>query len=97
MLFRSQLGKFFNQYQPYLYHTGTPYPGVYVYSFALQPEEHQPTGTCNFSRIDNAQVAVWLKTATVSTNANYNLQKMFAVNYNILRIQSGMGGLAFSN
>jgi hypothetical protein len=73
---------------------------VYVYSFALQPEEHQPTGTCNFSRIDNAQVAVWLKTAALGsgvTNANYNLQKMFAVNYNILRIQSGMGGLAFSN
>ena len=95
--FKEQLGKFFNQYQPYLYHTGTPYPGVYVYSFALQPEEHQPTGTCNFSRIDNAQVAVWLKSASVATNANYNLQKMFAVNYNILRIQSGMGGLAFSN
>jgi hypothetical protein len=75
-----------------VYHTGTPYPGVYVYSFALQPEEHQPTGTCNFSRIDNAQVAVNLKNA--STNM---LQKMFAVNYNILRIQSGMGGLAFSN
>ena len=94
--FKEQLGKYFNQYQPFLYHTGCPYPGVYVYSFALQPEEHQPTGTCNFSRIDNAQVAVWLKTAT-ATNAAYNLQKMFAVNYNILRIQSGMGGLAFSN
>jgi len=94
--FKEQLGKYFNQYQPYLYHTGTPYPGVYVYSFALQPEEHQPTGTCNFSRIDNAQVAVWLKTATALI-ANYSLQKMFAVNYNILRIQSGMGGLAFSN
>jgi hypothetical protein len=94
--FKEQLGKYFNQYQPYLYHTGVPYTGIYVYSFALQPEEHQPTGTCNFSRIDNAQVAVWLKTAAAS-NANYNLQKMFAVNYNILRIQSGMGGLAFSN
>ena len=95
--FKEQLGKYFNQYQPLQYHTGTPYPGIYVYSFALQPEEHQPTGTCNFSRIDNAQVAVWLKTAAVASNANYNLQKMFAVNYNILRIQSGMGGLAFSN
>jgi hypothetical protein len=94
--FKEQLGKYFNQYQPFLYHTGCPYTGIYVYSFALQPEEHQPTGTCNFSRIDNAQVAVWLKTAS-ATNAAYNLQKMFAVNYNILRIQSGMGGLAFSN
>jgi len=90
--FKEQQGKYFNQYQPYQYHSGVPYPGVYCYSFALQPEEHQPTGTCNFSRIDNAQVAIQMK-------ANYTttLQKMFAVNYNILRIQSGMGGLAFSN
>ena len=58
---------------------------------ALQPEEHQPTGTCNFSRIDNAQVSLNMKALTTP------LQKMFAVNYNILRIQSGMGGLAFSN
>jgi len=90
--FKEQIGKYFNQYQPYVYHSGTPYPGIYVYSFALQPEEHQPTGTCNFSRIDNAQVAINMK----ATYTNI-LQKMFAVNYNILRIQSGMGGLAFSN
>ena len=90
--FKEQTGKYFNQYQPFLYHTGTPYPGIYVYSFALQPEEHQPTGTCNFSRIDNAQVAINMK-----SNYTTPLQKMFAINYNILRIQSGMGGLAFSN
>jgi len=90
--FKEQQGKYFNQYQPYVYHSGVPYPGIYCYSFALQPEEHQPTGTCNFSRIDNAQVAINMK-------GNYTtpLQKMFAINYNILRIQSGMGGLAFSN
>jgi len=90
--FKEQTGKYFNQYQPYQYHSGVPYPGVYCYSFALQPEEHQPTGTCNFSRIDNAQVAINIKGAATTP-----LQKMFAVNYNILRIQSGMGGLAFSN
>jgi hypothetical protein len=90
--FKEQTGKYFNQYQPLLYHTGVPYPGIYVYSFALQPEEHQPTGTCNFSRIDNAQVAINMKSGYTTP-----LQKMFAVNYNILRIQSGMGGLAFSN
>ena len=90
--FKEQTGKYFNQYQPYVYHTGVPYPGIYVYSFALQPEEHQPTGTCNFSRIDNAQVAINMKSGYSTP-----LQKMFAVNYNILRIQSGMGGLAFSN
>jgi hypothetical protein len=90
--FKEQQGKYFNQYQPYVYHSGVPYPGIYAYSFALQPEEHQPTGTCNFSRIDNAQVAINMK-----GNYTTQLQKMFAVNYNILRIQSGMGGLAFSN
>ena len=90
--FKEQYGKYFNQVQPYYHHTGNPYAGIYVYSFALQPEEHQPTGTCNFSRIDNAQVWVALKSGGLS-----NIQKMFAVNYNILRIQSGMGGLAFSN
>ena len=90
--FKEQQGKYFNQYQPYVYHSGVPYPGIYCYSFALQPEEHQPTGTCNFSRIDNAQVAINMKSGYSTP-----LQKMFAVNYNILRIQSGMGGLAFSN
>ncbi len=90
--FKEQAGKYFNQYQPYQYHSGVPYPGIYAYSFALQPEEHQPTGTCNFSRIDNAQVAINMK-----GNYTTGLQKMFAINYNILRIQSGMGGLAFSN
>ena len=91
--FNEQLGKYFNQYQPYQYHSGNPYPGIYVYSFSLKPEEFQPSGSCNFSRIDMAQVAVSLKTGAPSNL----LQKMFAVNYNILRIQSGMGGLAFSN
>ena len=100
--FAAQAGKYFNQYQPLQYHTGTPYPGIYVYSFALKPEEHQPTGTCNFSRIDNAQVSVNLKSQAFSTAGAPNtcgacVQKLFAVNYNILRIQSGMGGLAFSN
>ena len=59
-----------------------------VYSFALKPEEHQPSGTCNFSRIDNAQL--------VQTGANAALN-VYAVNYNVLRIMSGMGGLAYSN
>ena len=56
--FKEQKGKYFNQVQPYNHHSGSPYAGVYSYSFALKPEEHQPTGTCNFSRIDNAQVQV---------------------------------------
>ena len=60
-----------------------------VYSFALKPEEHQPSGTCNFSRIDNAQFKCTQGTAAVVD--------IYAVNYNVLRIMSGMGGLAYSN
>jgi hypothetical protein len=89
--FKAQEGKYFNQVQPFNHHTGSPAPGVYSYSFALKPEEHQPTGTCNFSRIDNAQVAVTMNSTDATT------MHMFATNYNVLRIQSGMGGLAFSN
>ena len=94
--FKDQSGKYFNQMEPAWHHTGTPYPGIYAYSFALKPEEHQPTGTCNFSRIDNAQVDVRVK-AGINTTQAANTLEMFAVNYNVLRIQSGMGGLAFSN
>ena len=64
---------------------------IYVYSFALNPEEHQPSGTCNFSRIDNATLV--LTTPTAATG----ILKVYAVNYNVLRIMSGMGGLAYSN
>ena len=91
--FKEQEGKYFNQVQAFQHHTGSPMPGVYSYSFALKPEEHQPTGTCNFSRIDNAQVAIKTK-STAGTTTSLN---MFAVNYNVLRIQSGMGGLSFSS
>ena len=90
--FKEQKGQYFNQVQPYYHHDASPCTGVYSYSFALQPEEHQPTGTCNFSRIDNAQVQVLMNTAP-----NNQSLHMFAVNYNVLRVQSGMGGLAFSN
>jgi hypothetical protein len=90
--FKEQGSKYFNQVQPFNHHSGCPFPGVYAYSFALKPEEHQPTGTCNFSRIDNAQVAITTAAAGDATNLH-----MFATNYNVLRIQSGMGGLAFSN
>ena len=79
---------------------------IAVYSFALKPEEHQPSGTCNFSRIDNAQLigrALTVETtgngsdvgvANVADNVKLTI---FAVNYNVLRIMSGMGGLAYSN
>merc|ERR1711981_208547 len=90
--FKEQGGKYFNQVQPYTHHSGSPMPGIYSYSFALKPEEHQPTGTCNFSRIDNAQVSIKTR-----ASSHKDTLPMFAVNYNVLRVQSGMGGLAFSN
>ena len=62
---------------------------INVYSFALKPEEHQPSGTCNFSRIDNAQL--------ITGDALTADDNIYAVNYNVLRIMSGMGGLAYSN
>ena len=65
---------------------------IYVYSFALNPEEHQPSGTCNFSRIDNATLVLSGSAVGVT-----GILKVYAVNYNVLRIMSGMGGLAYSN
>ena len=61
---------------------------VNVYSFALKPEEHQPSGTCNFSRID---------TAHLEFDGSVTVANIYAVNYNVLRVMSGMGGLAYSN
>jgi hypothetical protein len=104
-------GDYFNEVQPYQHHTGmgatisstsalpTAQPGIYMYSFALKPEEHQPSGTCNFSRIDTATIVMNLSggfTVDESTDATYDV-RVYAVNYNILRIMSGMAGLAYSN
>lgn len=71
---------------------------IYCYSFALAPEEHQPSGTCNFSRIDSADLHLGLNTAkNISGSAVDREIKIYATNYNILRIMSGMGGLAYDN
>uniref|UniRef100_A0A6C0EYT5 Major capsid protein N-terminal domain-containing protein n=1 Tax=viral metagenome TaxID=1070528 RepID=A0A6C0EYT5_9ZZZZ len=76
---------------------------IYSYSFALSPEEHQPSGTCNFSRIDNAilQLTYGKDALALVGGSNAQTQAMnlniYAVNYNVLRIMSGMGGLAYSN
>ena len=80
---------YFNDVQPWQHHTNGHVDDVCVYSFALNPEDHQPSGTCNFSRIDNAILHV---TADGAGTVN-----VYAVNYNVLRIMSGMGGLAYSN
>jgi len=94
-------GDYFNRVQPYQHHSGNTinYPGIYCYSFALRPEEHQPSGTCNFSRIDTAHLVMdFVGEAIVdeTRDATWNV-RVYAVNYNILRIMSGMAGLAYSN
>jgi hypothetical protein len=108
-------GDYFNKVQLYQHHTGAipvvlanlPVQGpftryqsdIYVYSFALRPEEHQPSGTCNFSRIDTATIVMNFSGAVTVDEATDDVWdvRVYAVNYNILRIMSGMAGLAYSN
>ena len=94
--FSEREGTYFDLVQPFQHHTRTPDTGINVYSFALRPEEHQPSGTCNFSRIDNATLQLVLSNATVG-GTNTAKVRVYATNYNVLRIMSGMGGLAYSN
>jgi hypothetical protein len=89
--FATRAGKYFTHVQPYQHHENIPSTaGINVYSFALKPEEHQPSGTLNFSRIDSAVLDI--TTAATAVRA-----RVYATNYNVLRVMSGMGGLAYSN
>jgi len=110
-------GSYFNYTQPWQTLRARPRAGVYLYSFSLKPDEHQPSGSCNMSRIDNATLVLQYKTGTASASSNIaNLislsasedavrgdsasltaLRLYAENYNVLRIMSGMGGLAYSN
>jgi hypothetical protein len=92
---------YFTRNQVWDVHTGfgsVIYPDcIGVYSFALRPEEFQPSGTCNFSRIENARL---VRSQTFNTNtaqASADVIDIYAVNYNLYRIMSGMGGVAYSN
>jgi hypothetical protein len=90
--FAEREGTYFSTVQPYQHHECTPgiyTPGINVYSFALKPEEHQPSGTLNMSRIDTAVLSM--------SSTSKGTVSVYAVNYNVLRILSGMGGLAYSN
>ena len=94
--FSEREGTYFDIVQPFQHHTRHPDTGINVYSFALRPEEHQPSGTCNFSRIDNAVLQLVLSSPTVS-GTNTAKVRVYAVNYNVLRVMSGMAGVAYSN
>lgn len=97
--FAERDGHYFSLVQPFQHHTCVPVSGINVYSFALKPEDIQPSGTCNFSRIDNATMKMTMKTGTdqPATDGRTAKLRMFATNYNLLRIMSGMGGLAYAN
>ena len=94
--FSEREGSYFDVVQPFQHHTRAPDTGINVYSFALRPEEHQPSGSCNFSRIDNAVLQLVLSSPTVSGTATAKV-RVYAVNYNVLRVMSGMAGVAYSN
>ena len=87
--FSEREGTYFSWVQPYQSHTRNPDEGINVYSFALRPEEHQPSGTCNFSRIDNATLQLVLSNATVEGTKTAKV-RVYATNYNVLRIMSGI-------
>ena len=103
--FQERDGNYFNYVQPYQHFSNTPADGINVYSFALKPEDHQPSGSCNFSRIDNATLNVsvrQLETTRGSFVASNNIASgticnIYTVNYNVLRVMSGMAGTAYSN
>ena len=89
--FAERDGAYFNSVQPYQHFPHAPAEGINCYSFALTPAEHQPSGSCNFSRIDNAQLVLNIQAGVTGT------LNVYALNYNVLRVMSGMGGLAYSN
>ena len=96
-------GNYFNYVQPYQHFHNTPADGVNVYSFALKPCEHQPSGAANFSRIDTTELNMDFSRIVDGVerfrdlNSTETKIEIFTVNYNVLRIMSGMGGLAYSN
>ena len=95
--FYARDGDYFNLVQPFQHHENVPNNrGINVYSFALKPEEHQPSGTLNMSRIDTATLDLEFDKTTEDKNKPGELS-IYAVNYNVLRILSGMGGIAYSN
>ena len=90
--------QYYTRTQVERYHTGygsvSCPDSIAVYSFALKPEDHQPSGTCNFSRIDNVILQRYVNNS--SNNTNLRPINVYAVNYNILRIMGGLASLAYN-
>ena len=73
-------------------HTSIPNNFIYVYSFSLNPEDYQPSGSCNFSRFDNKEIEI-----EFNDNIENSDFRIYALNYNVLRISMGLCGLAYIN
>ena len=108
--FSTRKGSYFNQVQPFESAKSAPAAGIYLYSLALDLTSTQPSGSVNFSRIDQSTLILTLKAGNQNAIANVKSEEdtlaavtsltsleIFAENYNILRVLSGMGGLAYSN
>lgn len=85
---------FFVWFSPYQYHTRVPRNFIYIYSFSLKPEEFQPSGTCNFSRIDSATLDLVLNECVIQKDTQLNI---YATNYNVLRIEAGIAGIVYAD
>jgi hypothetical protein len=98
-------GRYFRLVQPYQHHTNVPGKFIYCYSFALQPQDIQPSGTCNFSRIDSTKLEVTLDgrifygpSQAAGTDSNNSASiHVFARNWNVLRFKYGLGGMRFAS
>jgi hypothetical protein len=91
-LFDKKDAKFFRTVIPYQRHTNVPNNFIYLYSFSLNPEEFQPSGACNFSRIDSQMLYLEISDQLIDP-----IITIFASNYNILNIAAGMAGLEYSS
>ena len=92
--FTDRPAKYFRLTQPFQYFKCCPTKTVYSYTFALRPYDLQPSGSCNFSRIDNVKMNITFDAATQT--ATPSKLKVYAVNYNVLRIMNGMSSIVFS-
>ena len=90
--FSTQNAKYFTYVQNYETGKSTPSQGVYMYSFALYPYEHQPSGTCNFTKLDTATLNI-----TLTDNIPKSIITAYTINYNVLKIMGGMGSLSYAN
>lgn len=90
--FSTREGKYFRMVTPYQHHTNIPDAYVYCYPFSLHPEDPQPSGSCNFSRIDNIELTFNLQPQLADEDVT---GIVFGKNYNVLKYKKGIGGIEY--